>query len=133
VDTLFLDANILFSAVYQEGSGLARLWKLSKVRLVTSFYAIEEARRNLKQPDQLERLESYLLKLDLIDLHREVSLPKEIKLRDKDRPILAAAIDAKADYLITGDVKDFGVYFGKTIAGVTVVTPADYLRMYAHK
>jgi hypothetical protein len=47
VDRVFLDANVLFSAAYIEGSGLARLWQLADAELLSSDYATEEARRNL--------------------------------------------------------------------------------------
>ena len=47
MDRVFLDANVLFSAAYLESSGLARLWQLADAELLSSDYAIEEARRNL--------------------------------------------------------------------------------------
>ena len=42
-----MDANILFSAAYRSDAGLKRLWKLPGARLITSAYAVEEARRNM--------------------------------------------------------------------------------------
>ena len=54
-------------------------------------------------------------------------MPSGIDLPAKDRPILLAAIEAKATHLVTGDVAHFGKYFGTEILGVTVVTPATYL------
>jgi hypothetical protein len=47
VDRVFLDANVLFSASYREDSGLLRLWQLKETELVTSPYALDEARRNV--------------------------------------------------------------------------------------
>jgi uncharacterized protein len=44
LDRVFLDANVLFSAAYASGAGLQRLWKLSEIELVTSHYAVAEAR-----------------------------------------------------------------------------------------
>lgn len=58
----------------------------------------------------------------------DAPMPASVKLPDKDHPILKAAIAAEATRLITGDVTDFGRYFGTRIAGVLVVTPADFLR-----
>lgn len=43
----FLDANVLFSAAYRDGSRLRRQWDLDGVELLTSGYALEEARRSL--------------------------------------------------------------------------------------
>jgi len=60
VDLLFLDANVLFSAAYHPDTGLRRLWRLPGVRIITSVYAAEEARRNLRHLGQLEDLEELL-------------------------------------------------------------------------
>lgn len=129
-ETLFLDANILFSAAYREDAGIQKLWELPHTQLISSAYAVEEARRNLKLPEQKKRLEKFIMLLNFISIHlsKTVTLPNNIELREKDRPILLAAISAKADYLITGDCRDFGCYFGKTIAGVTILPPAEYLK-----
>ncbi len=55
------------------------------------------------------------------------SLPCPLDLPAKDRPVLMAAISARADYLIAGDLKHFGKYFGQTIEGVKICTARDYL------
>ena len=55
-DRLFLDANVLFSAAYRPAAGIARLWAFKKVELTTSAYAAEEARVNLAEQDQRQRL-----------------------------------------------------------------------------
>ena len=62
MDRVFLDANVLFSAAYVEISGLTRLWTFDNVALLSSAYAIEEARRNLAidRPDSLPRFRRLL-------------------------------------------------------------------------
>ena len=65
MDKLFLDANILFSAAYRANAGLLRLWTLD-VQLLSSSYALEEARRNLSEGDQQRRLEQLLAPLTLV-------------------------------------------------------------------
>ena len=122
---LFLDANILFSAAYRENTGLAKLWKLSHTKLVSSDYAIMEAERNLREHHQLQRLKRFIQSLDIITTYNDSLIPNDIKLSTKDRPILAAAIFAKANFLVTGD-RDFEHLFGKKILGVTVLTPSTY-------
>ena len=48
MDRVFLDANVLYSAAYLEFSDLGRLCTLDDLLLLlSSDYAIEEARRNL--------------------------------------------------------------------------------------
>jgi uncharacterized protein len=124
---LFLDANILFSAAYRPDAGLLKLWKLPGVTLCSSRYALEEARINLAEKSQRDRLAALAVKLDLCDV-ASGRLPAGISLPEKDIPILLAAIAARATHLITGDVRHFASYFGKTVAGILVLTPADYLR-----
>lgn len=50
-----------------------------------------------------------------------------------DRPILLAAIAARATHLLTGDVKHFGRLFGRRVEGVVILTPGDYLRGRARR
>ncbi|MGH9317667.1 MAG: PIN domain-containing protein [Thermoanaerobaculia bacterium] len=125
---VFLDANVLFSAAYREGAGLARLWALPEVELLTSGYAAEEARRNLDSPSAKARLESLLGTIEVVAEAPSVALPRSVKLPEKDRPILKAAVAARATHLLTGDVRDFGHLFGKRVRGVFVQTPAEFLR-----
>lgn len=123
----FLDANVLFSAAYREAAALQRLWKLPGVELFTSAYASEEARRNLPSADQRARLEDLLARTRIVP-ESDAPLPSGFRLPDNDLRILKAAIAAGATHLVTGDVKDFGRYLGQRIAGVLIVTPADFIR-----
>lgn len=128
-DILFLDANILFSAAYREQSGILKLWKIPSVKLISSVYATEEARRNLDTPLQKERWERLLIDLkEILPHHTDIELPENVTIREKDKPILLSAISAKADFLITGDIRDFGKFYGKKIRGVTIIAPAEYLK-----
>ncbi len=124
---LFLDANVLFSAAYRPDAGLRRLWDLEGIRLVTSAYAAEEARSNLRDADQRHRLRFLLALVRVTDDVPDLPLPPSVELPPKDRPILLAAIHAGASHLITGDVTHFGRYFGTRISGVLVQKPADFL------
>ena len=126
MDRVFLDANVLFSAAYRDGAGLARLWNLDEVHLVTSTYAMMEARLNLAEPRQQERLGTLLRGLSIVPAGGAV--PSGIALPEKDAPILASALAAKATHLLTGDVRHFGALYNKDIAGCLVLRPADYLR-----
>ena len=126
---VFLDANVLFSAAYRAESGLDRLWALSSsVTLLSSPYAIEEARRNLSDAAARERLDHLLTGFEIVADVAAGALPKEVDLPDKDRPILLAALAAGATHLLTGDRVHFGVYFGRRIGGLLVERPGDYLR-----
>jgi predicted nucleic acid-binding protein len=65
VALVFLDANVLFSAAYRPDAGLVRLWHVAGVELISSDYAVQEARRNLATAAQRERLETLTADLRL--------------------------------------------------------------------
>jgi uncharacterized protein len=129
VDRVFLDANILFSAAYRLHAGLRRLWEVPNVELVTSAYAVEEARRNLDRPEQRAARQVLLQSVEVLAAipgGPPSAVPTE--LAEKDQPILAMAVAARATHLLTGDVRHFGRYYGQTVAGVHILSPAAYLR-----
>jgi uncharacterized protein len=135
LDRVFLDANVLYSAAYLEGSVLGQLWGLENVELVSSAYAVEEARRNLAldRPPALARLERLTPKLTLSNPPEDLNLPAGVRLDPRDRPILLAAIHGKADFLLTGDGRHFGHLYGKRIQGVLVLRPAQYFERHARR
>lgn len=106
---------------------MARLWRLERVTLVSSEYTIEEARRNLDGEQRLARLQRLLGHVTVIEAQPDRPLPKGVTLPDKDRPVLLAAIGVRATHLVTGDIAHFGAYYGQSIEGVMIVSPAEYL------
>ena len=98
-----------------------------EITLVSSAYAVEEARRNLK-PAQREALVALLESIKIIQTIQPLERKLDVDLPEKDRPILIAAIDAKATHLLTGDVKHFGAFYGQRVEGVLILLPAVYLR-----
>ena len=129
MDRLFLDANVLFSAAYRAEAGVARLWKLDSAVLLTSEYAVAEARRNLVDEDQRLRLNRLLDGLEVSSGGTVAPSDREgVDLPDKDWPILGGAVAARATHLITGDMRHFGPYFGHRLFGVLITPPAHYLR-----
>ncbi len=128
MDRLFIDANVLFSAAYRSGTGVARLWKIDDVELLSSDYAIEEARRNLSEPEQRRRLDERVASLELVSgVTLDEAFFETLDLRKKDWPILGGAVAGRASHLITGDHRDFGPFFGRELGGVMVLPPGDYL------
>ena len=127
MDRLFLDANVLFSAAYRPHAGRLRLWTLKEITLVSSRYALEEARINLTDDVQRDRLTRLSKSIDFFDA-RSSDLPRELSLPDKDAPIVLAAIEAKATHLLTGDIRHFGPYFGKKVQGILLLPPGDDLK-----
>jgi predicted nucleic acid-binding protein len=131
---VFLGANVLFSAAYQQQASLTVLWKLRGVHLVTSLYAVQEAATNLNKEDAQSRLRDLIAEVEIISDAlgidtRTLDELAEIVLPDKDRPILAAAVAAGADFLLTGDLRHFERYFGQVLCGVHILRPSEFLKM----
>jgi predicted nucleic acid-binding protein len=126
-DRIFLDANILFSLAWgSPGLGLLRKWsEKGKCLLFASQYVIEEARRNLIDQEQIQRLESFLSHVQIAP-EMDPHIPCPIDLPEKDRPVFMAAISIQANYFLTGDITNFGEYFGKSVSGVKILRPRQY-------
>lgn len=129
MDRVFLDANVLFSAAYKPTSRLRTLWTLPEVTLLSSSYAVAEAEVNLvrTKPAAVKELEDLLEAVLVVKVPEYATLPPEITLVEKDRPILLAAISVKATHLLTGDKLHFGHLFGTHVEGVLIFPPAEYL------
>jgi len=50
-------------------------------------------------------------------------------LPEKDRPVLAAAIQLGCQVLVTGDRTHFGALYGKTLGGVKIHSPRSLAEM----
>lgn len=92
---------------------------------------VDELKRifNKKFPHQLTSLDKFLsaalLTLELVPVS-DVELTTEEQIRDvKDRPILRAAIEAKADVLLTGD-RDF---LESGVEDPVIMTPAEFIHL----
>lgn len=129
MDRVFLDANVLFSAAYKPTSRLRELWALSGITLLSSPYAVAEAELNLGRvrPQALTELEALLQGVRVTLTQDAAALPEGVTVVEKDKPILLAAISARATHLLTGDKLHFGHLFGTSVHGVLVLPPAEYL------
>ena len=133
---LFLDANVIFSAALSHQSRAAVLFALARAascRLVSSGYALEEARRNIlaKRPDALIRFTNGL---PLIQVVSEADSKRLLQaavtgLDHGDVPILAAAL-GRAEALVTGDRRHFGPFMGKKLLGLRILSLAEALSMF---
>ena len=129
---VFLDANVLFSAAYRETGSVRTFFALAEAgacELVSSGYAIDEARRNIsvKHPERSADLESLLGRIALCREPAPATLAWAAaqRLPSKDAPILAAAVDARCHLLVTGDRTHFGALFGHKLRGTVVMLPVD--------
>ena len=134
---LFLDANILFLAGYSRTSpvhDLLALGRAGECELVASGYAVEEARRNLAAKAPAGAVESLTAALADVTSVAEARAPAlevaatALLTDPADVPILAAAIQCRADVLVTGDRRAFGRHFRTQLAGIEVLVLRDALR-----
>lgn len=134
---VFLDANVIFSAALTEG-GVARAIfaaarKPDNVSLISTEYALEEARTNLerKAPQALREFK---------DLLATVTVPEEppralvqelghLVPDPQDAQILAGAVSTDSHVLVTGNTKHFRELYGRQIRDVLVLTPRDTLTL----
>ena len=119
--TVFLDANIIFSAA-QTGSPCRQLLEAlgRHAALLTHPAVWLEAERNLqaKRPSWLPGLTSLRA---LLRLHAVLGPCPEVGLPAKDQPVLAAALAARADRFLTGDRTHFGPLFGQAVQGLKIL------------
>ncbi len=132
MNRVFLDANVLFTAAHNPAGKAALVIALGvkgKWEVVSSSYAAEEAGRNIasKFPQAQSRLRDLIDSISIIASGAGADCP--VKLPEKDRPIMEAAVRSQATHLLTGDMKDFGVLMNKPrqTAGIVIQTVADYL------
>lgn len=129
---LFLDANVLFTAAHRPGGKAGFVLELAAGgfwKVVTSGFAIEEARRNLevKFPHAVDGLDDLLTGVGLVPTIIDMACP--IDLAAKDEPIFLSARGARCSHLLTGDVKHFGPYMNAPdrTSGILIQTVAEFL------
>ncbi len=137
---IFMDANVLFAAAISPRGRSAALFLLAdqgSCALLTSAHAVTEARRNLegRYPDALERFEHLVRTATIVSeaAPSRVAWARRQGLPEEDTPILAAAADAGADVLVTGDRAHFGPLLDHIIGGVQVLPLADTLGLVLRK
>jgi putative PIN family toxin of toxin-antitoxin system len=132
-----LDTNVLASGALGLTSGvtppalLLHQWRAGRFRLIISAYIEEELRKTLAQPYFTRRIRSEDRELFLILLTK---IAERVPVRHRvsgvathpeDDPILATALSARADYLVTGDQPLRRRV--PAIHGVPLVSPAEFL------
>jgi len=133
---IFLDANILFSSAKSAGA-IRRLVEEIQAcghECVADEYVIAEARRNLEQKFSaaLPDFERVLLRVSRLASPPALPSPSlAVLLPEKDRPVLASAIQHRCQALLTGDKTHFGRLYGQTIAGVSIHSPQGLAEVLA--
>jgi putative PIN family toxin of toxin-antitoxin system len=129
---LMVDANIIVSAILFPKSIVAKTFKhmIDNNILVLSQYTLDEVDDvfNEKFPHRIDEMKEFMKKVpyELFDLKR-IDNRKYPSIRDiDDLPVLANAIEANIDLLITGD-KDFDEI---KIETPKIMKPREYIEKY---
>ncbi len=134
---VFFDANVLFSSTYQPQHPFLAFWQAPAVACLTSFYAADETRRNCVSDEHRQRLEALREQTHIVSDAAGAPLPPTISLPAKDQPILAAALQAGAHYLITGDKGHFAQWMDQPIptpiGTLTILRPRPFLLLLSRR
>lgn len=135
--TAVLDTNVLASGFVRANPAAAptqilNAWQAQRFVLVVSETIITELARTLGKPYFRQRLSDEIIAADVALLRGQASVTpittsvSGIATHPEDDAILATAVSARADYLVTGDGKlqQLGTY-----EGVTLLSPRAYMAM----
>lgn len=132
---LFLDSNVIFSGLYSsDGPAGIILDRFIDGRLavVISQQVLEEIVRTIKKklpvvlPELSDLLESVYLEI-IKDPTAEEIIKWTQLIHPEDAAILAAAINARIDYLVTGDKHFLGNPDINERSGLLIVSPRQFL------
>ncbi|MDO8497669.1 MAG: putative toxin-antitoxin system toxin component, PIN family [bacterium] len=136
--TATLDTNVLASGIVTYGKStspaqILRAWKSGEFQLVTSEHILEELKHTLETP-YFKRYISSQQVAGTINLFQEeaIVIPiiqnvRGIATHLEDDLIIATALSAKSDYLVTGD-KPFLTRVGPTYQGMKIINPNDFIK-----
>ena len=128
-----LDTNILASGAIASRGTLVHImdaWQNGNFSLIVSLPILTELERTFEKPYFRQRLTAEQCSRFAMLLRRRATFtPIAVRVQGvathaADDLILATAVSARADYLVTGDTKlqDLGAY-----QGVTVLSPREFL------
>ena len=139
---VFLDANVYFAGSFSPSGASALILQLAKrrrVQLVASRLVLREAERNLRAKGTRKALREFhnVMQDSTLQMVRtpsdRVLRRYESDIHPKDVPVLAAALEANVDRVVTLDRRHFLPPAVRARAGrVKVVTPGDFLKELVH-
>lgn len=136
---VFLDSNVILSGLFSDKASPRAILDILSLKLpfltgITGKYNIIEIERNLtkKLPAAIPIYKEYIPKLNLKII--PLPSPEDVKrlsghTAEKDVPVLASALNGRADFLVTGDKKDFTNLMMKARYSFKITTPAEFLDM----
>ncbi|KKU05757.1 MAG: hypothetical protein UX07_C0013G0005 [Parcubacteria group bacterium GW2011_GWA2_45_30] len=136
--TAFLDASVLVAAALSPSGGSFRILNESLLHgfgFVTSPHAFGESERVLirKYPDRVVELHHLAVFLNMVlDTSEKFAAQFTEIINVKDVPILAAAVEAGVDVLITLDREHFlnNQLLKDKLPALEILTPGDFIQKY---
>lgn len=131
-----LDTNVLISSLLKPENKARDIYRLAlrgEIELYTSAYLINELSRVLEYPKfGFEKLQKEVF---LKNLRRVATILVNSGLRinvikedPPDNKFLECAVEAKVDYLISGDNKHLLPL--KNFQGIKIISPSEFLNLY---
>lgn len=135
---VFIDTSVLIAGVASVSGASATVLDLCEaesIQMVISRQVLVEADRNFsaKLPGLVTQFRQFMRNLAPLMAEDPPATAVErtaALIAQKDAAILAAALEAKVDYLITLDKKHFLKHKVKENIPLEVCTPADFLRIF---
>ncbi|MBA2713886.1 MAG: PIN domain-containing protein [Rubrobacteraceae bacterium] len=135
---VFVDATVLFSAARNPDGMNRGLLNVSKQRgdvlLLSNWLVIDEADIKLmylvlrSEREELKRLVAeHINKSPVAPVELNQALDA-LTQDPNDVPVIAGAVFAEADWLVSANVRHFGHLYDRTIRGVLVLSPEAALR-----
>jgi putative PIN family toxin of toxin-antitoxin system len=135
---VFLDTSALIAGIVSQAGAareVLRLCEAGAVELLVSRQVLTEADRNLSAklptfvPDYRHLMRRMSPTLVEDPTHRDVTQARRV-IHHKDAPILAAAISAEVDYLITWNTKHFHTSPVMRAVRFRITTPGEFLEEF---
>ena|SRR3989338_466779 len=113
---VFLDANVYFAGIFSRAGASSLILELARkkqVAVLASRLVLREADRNLRRKTDPQTLKAFHLFLKETSVHILRTPPDKVLkkyepyIHPKDVPILATAVEAGVDYLVTLDRRHF--------------------------
>jgi len=136
---VFIDSSVFIAACRSRTGASAAILALCKRGKVTGYISrtvLRETKKNIASADQAvkHRLNVYLLQHKLIltpEPPAATVVALAARMREKDAPILAAAMHSSSRYLVTLDYRDFLRAEVRNLAPrLTILSPGDFVREF---
>lgn len=127
MDVVFVDASVLFASAYRLDAGSHKLWQLRDVSIVTTETEAAYAMNNLTFDEQQQELQNLLEHTQVLNVDTRTGGHSDAI---EEHPLVLAAQEVDANYLVTADITHLGEYFGDDIGRMTILPPSAYLNIH---